>query len=288
MGVGAQTRVGGKKRGPYLLKESGRYLALVIAALFFLFPIFWITMTAFKQPGEYYNYPPIWFPKQPTLRNFVLVQNVGIGGYTALKNSFIVTGCSTVSVMLLGSLAAYAMARFKTGGKNLAFWILSQRMLPPIAIVFPLFLMMRVIGWIDTYQVLILFYTTFNLPFVIWMLRSYFMEVPIEVEESALVDGCSRIGALFRVVFPMVMPGVIATAVFAYIFSWTEFLFAVIFLRTRVATVPVEVAGYWGSEAQLWGQAGVMALLSMIPIFAIGLAVQKHFARGLTLGSVKG
>ncbi|UCB45253.1 MAG: carbohydrate ABC transporter permease [Spirochaetota bacterium] len=278
----------GNRRWPHILRESGRYIALIIAILFFVFPIFWITVTAFKQPGEYYTYPPIWFPKQPTLRNFKLVQSVGIGGYTALKNSFIVTSCSTVAVMILGSMAAYAMARFKTGGKNLAFMILSQRMLPPIAIVFPLFLMMRVIGWIDTYQVLILLYTTFNLPFVIWLLRSYFMEVPVDVEESALVDGCTRLGALFRVVLPMVMPGVIATAVFAYIFSWTEFLFAVIFLRTRVATVPVEVAGYWGSEAQLWGQAGVMAVLSMVPIFIIGLAVQKHFARGLTLGSVKG
>jgi multiple sugar transport system permease protein len=148
--------------------------------------------------------------------------------------------------------------------------------------------MMRVIRWIDTYQVMILFYTTFNLPFVIWMLRSYFMEVPADVEESALVDGCSRIGALFRIVLPMVMPGLIATAVFAYIFSWTEFLFGVIFTRTRVFTVPVAVATYFGNEAQLWGEAGVMAVLSMVPVFAIGLAVQKHFARGLTLGSVKG
>jgi multiple sugar transport system permease protein len=277
-----------KRLLPRILRESARYIALIIAVLFFLFPILWITVTAFKQPGEYFNFPPIWFPKKPTFRNFILIQNVGIGGYTALKNSFIVTCSSTVAVMLLGSMAAYAMARFKTGGRNFAFWVLSQRMLPPIAIVFPLFLMMRIIHWIDTYQVLILFYTTFNLPFVIWMLRSYFMEIPVDVEESALVDGCTRMGALFRIVLPMAMPGVIATAVFAYIFSWTEFLFAVIFLRTRVATVPVEVAGYWGSEAQLWGQAGVMAILSMVPIFVIGLAVQKHFARGLTLGSVKG
>ena len=180
------------------------------------------------------------------------------------------------------------MARFKTGGRNLAFWVLSQRMLPPIAIVFPLFLMMRIIRWIDTYQVMILFYTTFNLPFVIWMLRSYFIEVPVDVEESALVDGCTRIGALFRVVLPMTLPGLIATAVFAYIFAWTEFLFAVIFSRSRVFTVPVAVSTYFGSEGQLWGEAGVMAVLSMVPIFVIGLSVQKHFARGLTLGSVKG
>jgi len=271
-----------------ILRKSGRYIALILAVLFFLFPIFWIAVTAIKQPGQYYNYPPIWFPKRPTFVHFKAVRTTGIGGYTALKNSFIITSCSTVAVMLLGTLAAYAMARFNTGGRNLAFWVLSQRMLPPIAIVFPLFLMMRIIHWIDTYQVMILFYTTFNLPFVIWMLRSYFVEVPVDVEESALVDGCTRIGALFRVVLPMVMPGVIATAVFAYIFAWTEFLFAVIFSRTRVVTVPVALGTYFGTEGQLWGEAGVMAVLSMVPIFVIGLAVQRHFARGLTLGSVKG
>ncbi len=277
-----------QNRWIYFLKKAGRYIALIIAVLFFLFPIFWITVTAIKQPGQYYNYPPIWFPKRPTFAHFIAVQKTGLGGYTALKNSFIVTITSTASVMVLGTLAAYAMARFKTGGRNLAFWVLSQRMLPPIAIVFPLFLMMRIIRWIDTYQVMILFYTTFNLPFVIWMLRGYFAEIPVDVEESAMVDGCSRIGALVRVVLPMIMPGVIATAVFAYIFTWTEFLFGVIFSRTRVFTVPVAVSTYFGNEGQLWGESGVMAVLSMVPVFIIGLAVQKHFARGLTLGSVKG
>jgi multiple sugar transport system permease protein len=269
-------------------KKILKYIALIAATLFFVFPIYWITVTAIKQPGQYYNYPIIWFPKNPTLMHFKSVQRIGVQGNTALKNSFIITTSSTVSVMLLGSIAAYAMARFKTGGKNLAFMILSQRMLPPIAIVFPLFLMMRVIRFIDTYQVMILIYTMFNLPFVIWMLRSYFMEIPPDVEESAMVDGCSRIGALFRIVLPMTLPGVIATAVFAYIFTWTEFLFAVIFSRTKVFTVPVVVSTFFGNEGQLWGQAGVMAVVSMVPIFVIGLAVQKHFARGLTLGSVKG
>jgi len=271
-----------------VLKKIENNITLMIAVFFFFFPIFWITVTAIKQPGQYYNYPPIWFPKKPTFMHFKAVQTTGVKGYTALKNSFIIATSSTASVMLLGSIAAYAMARFKTGGKNLAFMILSQRMLPPIAIVFPLFLMMRIIRIIDTYQVMILIYTMFNLPFVIWMLRSYFMEIPFEVEESALVDGCSRIGALFRIVLPMTLPGVIATAVLAYIFSWTEFLFAVIFSRIKVFTVPVAVSTFFGNEGQLWGQAGVMAVLSMVPIFVIGLAVQKHFARGLTFGSVRG
>ena len=131
------------------------------------------------------------------------------------------------------------MARFKTGGRNLAFWILSQGMLPPIAIVFPLFLMMRVLGFIGTYQLMIVTYTVFNILLVIWMLRGCVKEVLVEIEESALVDGCSRMGVLFKIVLPTTLPGLITTAVFAYIFSWTEFLIAVVFSRTRVFTVPV-------------------------------------------------
>jgi multiple sugar transport system permease protein len=277
-------RIGQKRKS---LRALGRYILLVMASLFFLFPIFWIVVTAFKQPEDYFRFPPVWFPKRPTLVHFVAVQTTGVGGYTALKNSFIINIASTFFSIAVGSMAAYAMARFKTGGRNFSFWIISQRMLPPIAIIFPIFLMMRVFHWVDTYQGMILVYTAYNLPFVIWMLRSYFLEVPTEVEESALIDGCSRVGALFRVILPMALPGVIATAVLAYIFSWTEFLFALILSRTHVFTVPVALSTYFGSEAQFWGEVGVLSLLSIVPIFVMGLAVQKHFARGLTLGAVK-
>ena len=269
------------------LKTFGRYLILVVAVAFFLFPIFWIVATAFKQPGDYFQFPPVWFPKDPTLVHFKTVQTMGAGGYTALKNSLIINTASTLLSMVLGSMAAYAMARFKTGGRHFSFWIISQRMLPPIAIIFPLFLLMRTLHWIDTYRSMILVYTAYNLPFVIWMLRSYFLEVPEEIEDSALIDGCSRLQVLFRVILPMTIPGVAATAVLAYIFTWTEFLIALILSRTEVFTVPVALSTYFGSEAQFWGEVGVLSLLSMVPIFIMGLAVQKHFARGLTLGAVK-
>jgi multiple sugar transport system permease protein len=270
------------------MKNTSRVIILVIASIFFLFPIFWISVTAFKQPGDYFQFPPVWFPRHPTLVHFISVQTTGVGGYTALKNSFIINIASTIASIVVGSMAAYAMARFKTGGKNFSFWVLSQRMLPPIAIIFPIFLVMRTFHWVDTYQCMILVYTAYNLPFVIWMLRSYFLEVPTEVEESALIDGCSRLGALFRVIFPMSLPGLIATAVLAYIFTWTEFLFALILSRTNVFTVPVALSAYFGSEAQFWGEVGVLSFLSIIPIFTMGLLVQKHLARGLTLGAVKG
>lgn len=271
-----------------LLRLSSRYAILIVASIFFLFPIFWISVTAFKQPEDYFKHPPVWFPKKPTLIHFKTVQTTGVGGYTALKNSFIINISSTITSVFIGSMAAYAMARFKTGGKNFSFWVLSQRMLPPIAIIFPVFLVMRTLHWVDTYQCMVLVYTAANLPFVIWMLRSYFLEVPVDVEESALIDGCTRLGALFRVIIPMSIPGLIATAVLAYIFSWTEFLFALILSRTNVFTAPVALSAYFGSEAQFWGEVGVLSFLSMVPIFVIGLSVQKHIARGLTLGAVKG
>jgi multiple sugar transport system permease protein len=276
------------KRRKIAMRNTSRVIILVIASIFFLFPIFWISVTAFKQPGDYFQFPPVWFPRHPTLVHFISVQTTGVGGYTALKNSFIINIASTIASIVVGSMAAYAMARFKTGGKNFSFWVLSQRMLPPIAIIFPIFLVMRTFHWVDTYQCMILVYTAYNLPFVIWMLRSYFLEVPTEVEESALIDGCSRLGALFRVIFPMSLPGLIATAVLAYIFTWTEFLFALILSRTNVFTVPVALSAYFGSEAQFWGEVGVLSFLSIIPIFTMGLLVQKHLARGLTLGAVKG
>jgi len=277
-----------RKRRIKTARSGARYFILIIASLFFLFPIFWIVVTAFKQPGDYFQFPPVWFPRHPTLAHFRSVQTTGVGGYTALRNSFIINISSTIISIGLGAMAAYAMARFRTGGKNFSFWILSQRMLPPIAIIFPIFLVMRTFHWVDTYQCMILVYTAVNLPFVIWMLRSYFLEVPSEVEESALIDGCSRIGALFRVIIPMSTPGLIATAVLAYIFTWTEFLFALILSRTNVFTVPVALSAYFGSEAQFWGEVGVLSFISIIPVFTMGLLVQKHLARGLTLGAVKG
>ncbi len=148
--------------------------------------------------------------------------------------------------MLFGSLAAYSLARFQTGGRHLAFWILSQRMMPPIVLVIPFFLLLRDVGrkispeiGLDTRPALIALYTMMNLPFVIWMMRSYFMGVPVEIEESALVDGSTRWGVLWRITLPLTLPGLIATATFAFIFSWTEFLFAVSFTQTRAMTVPV-------------------------------------------------
>jgi multiple sugar transport system permease protein len=156
-----------------------------------------------------------------------------------------------------------------------------------VVLIIPLFLVLRTLGLIDTHVGLILLYSMFNLPYVIWMMRSYFGDVPVEIEESALVDGASRLAVLRRITLPLSLPGLIATGTFAFIFSWTEFLFALVLTRDKTQTLPVVISGYYGSQGSLWGQAAALSVVATVPLFVLGLAVQRHFVRGLTLGAVK-
>jgi multiple sugar transport system permease protein len=269
-----------------------RYLVLLIALIFFLFPIVWVALMSIKLPGDYMHRPPVWWPDNPTMNHYHLVmQNKG---WTALRNSVVIATTATFLSLAIGTLAAYSLARFRTGGKHFAFWILSQRMMPPVVLIVPFFLLLRDLGKIDprigldTRFALIALYTVFNLPFVVWMMRSYFDGVPAELEESALVDGSTRLGVFWRITLPLSLPGLIATGTFAFIFSWTEFLFAVVITRTNSFTLPVAIAGFSGSQGSNWGQASALAVVATAPVFALGLLVQRHFVRGLTLGAVRG
>jgi multiple sugar transport system permease protein len=269
-------------------KVSGytiRYIIILAALIFFLFPIFWITTMAVKSPDEYFHSPPVWLPRSLNLNHFgQLIRNRSI---VSLGHSLVIAGGGTLLALLIGCPAAYSLARFNTGGYNFAFWILSQRFLPPVAVVFPIFLLYRTLQWVDTYHGLILLYATFNLPFVVWMMRSYFHEVPIEVEESALVDGCSRWRVLWAITLPLSIPGLIATGVFTFIFSWNEFLFALVLTRINVVTLPVALTSYFGPQSAFWGEAAALSLIATIPVVVMTLLVQQHLAAGLTLGAVK-
>jgi multiple sugar transport system permease protein len=269
-----------------------RIVVLTIALAFFLFPIFWVAVTSLKLPGEYMHKPPIFIPENPTLNHFRNVMKTR--GNLALENSVVIASSATALSLIVGTLAAYSLARFNTGGKHFAFWLLSQRMMPPVVLVVPFFLLLRDVGkWnanfgLDTRIALIALYAVFNLPFIIWMMRSYFDGVPAELEESAMVDGCTRLGVFWRISLPLAIPGLIATATFAFIFSWTEFLFAVVFTRTNATTLPVAIAGFSGSQGSNWGQASALAVVATAPVFALSLLVQRHFVRGLTLGAIRG
>jgi multiple sugar transport system permease protein len=269
-----------------------KYLVLLVALIFFIFPIFWVVITSLKLPGEYMHRPPILIPDEPTLNHYRNVLNAK--GELALRNSAVIATSATILSLIVGTLAAYSLARFNTGGKHFAFWLLSQRMMPPVVMVVPFFLLLRDVGkWnsafgLDSRLSLILLYTVFNLPFVVWLMRSYFEGVPRELEESAMVDGSTRMGVFWKITLPLSIPGLIATGTFAFIFAWTEFIFAVVLTRTDAITLPVAIAGYTGSQGSNWGQASALAVIATAPVFALSLLVQKHFARGLTLGAVRG
>ena len=263
-----------------------RYAVAVAVTLLFLFPVYWLFMIAFKTPEEIFHSPPVWYPAHIQFANFAVLFKDGDA--VTVGNSLLLAGCSTLISMFLGTLCAYSLARFKTGGENLAVWIISQRMIPPIAIVFPLFLLYVWFGWVDTYFGMILLYTAFNLPYVIWMMRGYIEDVPIDLEQSALVDGCTRWQVLLRVVFPMVRTGLFATAVFSFVFAWNDFIFALVMTRSAVTTYPVQVTHYFGAQSNFWAKIAAMSVLGTLPVLVAVAALQKYLVRGISLGAVKG
>jgi len=265
--------------------QALRYVVAVIALMFFLFPIFWIFMTAFKEGDWIYKSPPVWIAPNPTLRHFGLF--VESGGLRALVNTLIIAGSATLLALLFGSLAAYGLARYEAGGDNLPFFVLSQRFMPPVVIVFPFLMVFKVLQWMDTHQALIVIYLTFNLPYAVWMMRSFFLEIPREIEESALVDGCSPFGAFWRIALPLVAPGLVATGVFCFIFAWAEFFFAVCLTRNTAVPLSVFLVNYFGKHQVMWGQIASTSVIAMLPLFLVSLVVQRYLVRGLTLGAVR-
>jgi multiple sugar transport system permease protein len=273
-----------RRRGA--IAAAGWYAVSGLLLVVFLFPVYWMFAYSLKRPEEIFRSPPAWFPADPQFGNYLVLFREG--DVWSLWNSLVIAGTSTALAMVLGTLCAYGLVRFRTGGENLALWILSQRMLPPIAIVFPVFLAYAWLGLSDTYPGLVLLYTAFALPYVVWMMRGYLMEVPAELEEAALVDGCTRLQVLTRVVIPVARNGLIATAIFAFIYSWNEFLFALVLTRTHVITYPVQISQYFGPQSTFWAKISAMSVLGTLPVFVAVAAMQRYVVRGISLGAVKG
>ncbi|MDH5538972.1 MAG: carbohydrate ABC transporter permease [Rhizobacter sp.] len=275
-----------KLRRRRTLTLLARFAGALTLTAFFLFPIYWLFMISFKTANEIYAYPPVWWPASLQFDNYrVLFKD---GDAVAVWNSLVVASVSTVLAMFLGTLCAYSLARFRTGGAHLANWIISQRMVPPIAVVFPIFLLYVWFRAVDTYAGLILLYTAFNLPYVIWMMRGYILDIPIALEQAALVDGYNRWQVLFKVVFPMCRAGLFATAVFTFVFAWNDFLFALVLTRTEVVTYTVQVTHYFGGQSNFWGKISAMSMLGTLPIFIVVGFLQRYLVRGISLGAVKG
>lgn len=273
------------------MRKLLKYLVLSVALLASLAPVYWMITISFKREVDQFAAPPKWFAFTPTLEHYTdAFINRSFGLY--LFNSLAIAIVSTACALVIGTLAAYALARFRLPwnlDRKLALWILSTRMFPAIVTAVPLFLIVRNLRLVNTRLSLIIIYTALNLPFVVWMMRGFFAEVPRDLEEAALVDGDSRMGAFRRVVLPLVAPGLAATAVFCLIVSWNEFLFALVLTQTDEAmTLPVGIAGRVTQYGIKWGAMSAAAVVAMIPILVFALNVQRYLVRGLSLGAVKG
>ena len=270
------------------LIQAARYGGALFITLIVAFPIYWLFLMAFKSADEVYAVPPVYFPADPSLGSFASLFRGASFDAQTLINSLIIATSTTVIAMVLGTMCAYSMARFRTGGHNFAIWIMSQRMLPPIAIVFPLFLAFAFIDILDTFPSIIVVYVAFNLPFVIWMMRGYIEDVPVAIEESALVDGCTRWQVLYKIIVPMSRAGIFATAVFTFLFTWNEFVFALVLTNNHIVTYPVQVTGYFAAQQTYWNSVGAMSILGTIPVFFAVVFFQRYLVRGISMGAIKG
>ena len=248
---------------------------------FFLFPVVEFILTSVK-PSKYLlgNI----FPPAFTLESYREVLPLFI---KPLKNSLIICATSTFMVVVISIFAAYSIAKFRYKGRQgIAFFILSLYMLPPIINVIPIWHIGQKFGLLDTHIFLIVIYVLFNLPLTVWLLRGFFMTIPVEIEEASVIDGCSRMGTLFRIILPLSVPGISVATIFAFIFSWSEFMYATVLTRINAVTLPVEI-GSQVSYQIFWGRLTSLSTLAMIPSIVLAIFLQRHIVSGLTLGAVK-
>lgn len=288
--------------GPYqVIRDVFAWLVVLL----FVFPLFWWVLASFKPYTAIFNSPPIYTDFVPTTDNYAITifgqsrinLEGGIGGQTggassyysipSIIDSIIVAIGSTAFAVFLATLAAYGLSRFNFRAKHhFVFFVLAQRMMPPIAVAIPLFFIFRDIGLRDTHLGLILAHTLINLPLATLLLKSFFDDIPRELDESAMLDGASRFGVFRLVTLPLIRGGIAATAVLCFIFSWTEFLIS-LQMTTSIRTIPVKITTFVTSTGTEWGLITALGSAALLPGFIFIMLVQRHLVRGLTLGSLK-
>lgn len=285
-----------KKRG--VIGTIALYTILIFWAFIVLFPFYWMFTTSFKRPLDV-NRVPRYIPFvdfQPILDHwqFLLVtqQEQTVRQF---RNSVIAASFSSIVVVILGSMAGYGLSRFKYywgrlgwRNDNIAFWIISQRFLPPAVLVIPFLMIYGFLRLVDTHFGLVLAYTAFNIPFAVWIMRDFFDSLPIDLEESARVDGASRIQTFLRIVIPLSTPGFVTVALFSFVFAWNEYLFALMLTNFNAITMPVYIAGQQSTRGTEWWYISALALISVAPVMLIGLFFQRYITRGLTAGAIRG
>jgi len=264
---------------------------MAIMLIWVLFPFYWAFLNSIKKPADTFSATWIpWVQFQPTLEHWVAELSIR-EVRNALKNSTIISVMSATIALVLGTLAAYALARFrfkKPENGSLTTWFLSQRVLPPVVVVIPFFLMMRQLHLLDSVWSLVLLNATFTLPFPVIILSQMFRELPIELEEAAMVDGASRWTIFWRIAIPLVVPGLVATWIICMAMSWNEFLFALSLTSNKAIPMPVIIAGAEHTRGVQFWFVGVRVMLTMLPPTLFALAAQRYIIHGLTMGAVKG
>jgi multiple sugar transport system permease protein len=285
------------------LQKTVVYAVLVIWAFVCLFPIFWTVTTAFKEAKDIYQGGLIpWLQFEPKWKGW---ESQGLSPDTitepsSARDQFLKHASNTVIVSLsaaalatvIGSLAAYGLSRFSYRfgpwrNKDISFWFLSQLILPPVAIAVPILVLYRELDLLDTRTGLVLVYTIMNLPIVIWIMRDQFGSIPVELEQAALVDGASIWQAFLRIVVPIAGPGFVAAFILSLVFSWNEYLFAVVLAGADAPTLPLLLAGQTSSQGTRWWSIAALATAAITPLIIIGLIMERHIVRGLTAGAVK-
>ncbi len=270
------------------------WVVIIVATCWALFPFYWAIITSFKEPGVILTTPALipFLQFKPTLYNWKLelgMRGREIGG--SLVNSLVIAGGATAIAIFLGTMAGYGLARFRFRrwqNKDMTLWFLSQRFLPPMVTVIPFFLVMKTFNLLDTRLALVLANATFTMPFAVLIMRDVFKELPVELEESALVDGCSRFGAFWRIALPLAAPAAAAAAVICFAFAWNEFLFALVLTYQKASPMTLIVAGVEHTQGVQFWYVATRLLLAILPPALLALTVQRYIVRGLTFGAVKG
>lgn len=276
--------------GARRLRQSKTAMLFVLMAIVFCiyaFPTYFVISTSFKSQADALAMPPKWFNFTPTLDNYRTAFGE-YGMWPNFVNSIVVTCGSTVLALVLGVPAAYAFSRFNFRGRNsLSLWFLSTRMAPPIMVVLPFFILGRQIGLYDTQILLIIVDILINLAWVVFMMRSFFDDIPIDIDESALIDGLSWFGALRRVVLPLAIPGLVATSIFSLIIVWNEYFFALVLTSVNAKTLPAAITAFLTVHGLLWGPMTAAGSAVMVPILVFTVWTQKYLIRGMTMGAVR-
>ncbi len=265
------------------------FLVMPVLGLVMLFPIAWMFVVSLKSEAETYRTPLTWIPHEPTFANYVSMwQALEFARY--FQNTLIVAGVTTLLAILVAAPAGYAVSRFRFRGRD-AFsgFLLASQMFPRVILIVPYFITMRMFGLVNTYTALILIYVAFAVPFCIWMLRGHFASVPVELDEAAMLDGCSPFQVFRRIVLPLILPGVVATAIFAFLVAWNEFLFALVLTTDRkMSVITVGLASLIGEYKTQWNELMAATIVGSIPAMLLYAVLERYLVRGLSSGATKG